>query len=224
MTPLSPQKRAWRFQLIGLAAVEVARVQERVLDLDQLAERARADRLVGELRAREVRHLARAAREHVRPRVERGDDPPRRAEVDPERLLPQEVLAGRDRLEVELLVQVVRDGEVEDVERRDPRAAPGGRRSAAARSGRARTTRAPPGSCRTPPRAAAATGWSSSAAQRPIAAASSRPIRPPPTIPMRATLTRASASACSGVAPSCTTDISARVIAAGLSCWITLRP
>ena len=68
------------------------------------------------------------------------------------------------------------------------------------------------------------TGWSSSAAQRPIAAASSRPIRPPPTMPIRATLTPASASACSGDTPSWTTDISARVIAAGLSCWITLRP
>ena len=56
------------------------------------------------------------------------------------------------------------------------------------------------------------TGWSSSVVQRPIAAASSRPIRPPPTMPMRTTLTRRRASASSAGAPSCTTDISAAVI------------
>src|SRR3954452_16657164 len=99
-----------------LAAVEVAGVQERVLGLDHLAERTRADGLVGELRAREVRHLARAAGEDARLRLERVHDAPRRRDDDPERLLAQEVLPGLDRLEVELLVEGVRDREVEDVE------------------------------------------------------------------------------------------------------------
>ena len=74
------------------------------------------DRLVGELRAGEERHLARAAREDAGG-LDGGDDPLGGGEVDAERLLAQEVLAGRDRVEVELLVQVVRDGEVEDVDR-----------------------------------------------------------------------------------------------------------
>ena len=82
-------------------------------------------------------------------------------------------------------------------------------------------------------RSVGAAGWSSSADQRPIAAASSRPISPPPTMPMRtgravaatAQATAASrSSACSGVSPSCTTAISACVMAVGSGCWMTLRP
>ena len=165
-------------------------MQEGVLDLDQLAERAGADRVVGELGAREVGHLARAAGEDAGARSSAATIRRAGAEVDPERLLAQEVLAGRDRLEVELLVQVVRDGEVEDVEVGvlEQRAAVVGEQPHALDALEPGERR--PGSCRTRPRAAACTGWSSSAAQRPIAAASSRPIRPPPTIPMRATLTR----------------------------------
>src|SRR3954447_5145397 len=98
-----------------LGAVEVAGVQERVLGLDQLSQRAAADRVVREQGAREVGHLARAADEDVA-RLDRLDDAAAGGEVDAERLLAQEVLAGRDRVEVELLVQVVRDREVEDVE------------------------------------------------------------------------------------------------------------
>ena len=114
-----------------LGAVEVARVQERVLGLDRLPERPGADVLVGQQRAGEVRHLARAAREDVRPLVERGGDPAGGRQVDPERLLAHEVLARGDRLEVQLLVEVVRDREVEDVEVRvleQPAAVVGDRR------------------------------------------------------------------------------------------------
>ena len=98
-----------------LGAIEVAGVQEVVLDVDDLAEVAPRDRLVGELRAGEERHLARAANEDAG-RIDGGDDPLGRGEVDAERLLAQEVLARGDGVEVELLVQVVGDREVEDVD------------------------------------------------------------------------------------------------------------
>jgi hypothetical protein len=48
--------------------------------------------------------------------LDRGDDALAGLEVDAERLLAEEVLVRRDRVEVQLLVQVVRDGEVEDVD------------------------------------------------------------------------------------------------------------
>ena len=46
-----------------------------------------------------------------------GHDPLGGGEIDAERLLAEEVLAGGDGVEVELLVEVVGDGEVEDVDR-----------------------------------------------------------------------------------------------------------
>ena len=46
---------------------------------------------------------------------------------------------------------------------------------------------------------------------------------PDPDVPRHAQPPRP-ASACSGVAPACTTAISARTIPAGSRCWITLRP
>ena len=81
-------------------------------------------------------------------------------------------------------MQVVRDREVEDVEVGVLEQRRAGRRSAAARSGSARTSASASGLVSQTASRRGWTGWSSSAAQRPIAAASSRPIRPPPTIPI----------------------------------------
>ena len=91
-------------------------MQEVVLDLDDLAEPALRDRLVGELRAGEERHLAGAAHEDAGG-LDRRHDPLGGGEIDAERLLAEEVLARGGRVEVELLVEVVGDGEVEDVDR-----------------------------------------------------------------------------------------------------------
>ena len=97
-----------------LVRVQVAGVAELVAGLDQRAERTvgnHPDRLLG---AGVERQLAGTADEHVRAGLQRGDAPA--AEIDPERLLGQDVLARRDGVQVELLVQVVPDGDVDHVE------------------------------------------------------------------------------------------------------------
>ena len=114
--PVLPVEAGTALPVDRLAAVEVAGVQEVVLDLDRLAERAGGDGLAGELGAREEGHLTRAPDEGAR-FVDRLDDALGGGQVDAERLLGEEVLAGRGGVEVELLVQVVGDGEVEDVDR-----------------------------------------------------------------------------------------------------------
>src|SRR5262245_29665901 len=98
-----------------LAAIEVAGVQEVAGGLDRLAERAGRDGLVGELGTRVERHLARAPDEDPG-LVDGGADPLGGGEVDAERLLREEVLARGGRGGVELLVQMVRDREVEDLD------------------------------------------------------------------------------------------------------------
>ncbi len=205
-----------------LVAVEVAGVQERVLDLDQLAERAGADRVVGELGAGEVGHLARAAGEDVRG-LDRLDDAAAGGEVDAERLLAQEVLAGVDGLEVELLVQVVRDGEVEDVEVGvlEQRVAVVGQQPHALDALEPRERVGARVAHGLEPRRHRVVGERRPAPDRRRQLAAHQAAADDAD-PGDAHARRASAS--SAVAPSCTTAISACVIAAGFSCWMTLRP
>jgi hypothetical protein len=206
-----------------LGAVEVARVQERVLGLDDLPERARADVLVRELGAGEVGHLARAAGEDVRALGQRGDDAPRGREVDPERLLAHEVLAGRDRVEVELLVQVVRHGEVEHVQLRVLQQAPPviGEHAHAGNALEPRARGLARVAHRVEPRRRGVVLERRPAPDRGGQLAAHQAAADDPD----ADEAHASeASACSGVAPSWTTAISARVIPAGFACWMTLRP
>ena len=210
-----PQKRAWRFQLIGLARSRSLECRKACSDLDHLARARRC----GSCRRRAGRRGSTASRSSSarRRRPPRSPSTIRAAggEVDAERLLAQEVLAGGDRVEVELLVQVVRDREVEDVEVVGPRAA-GGSRSCRRRTLRCgRTSASASGLVSHTASARGATGWSSSAAQRPIAAASSRPIRPPPTMPIAGDAHCSVASACvRGVRRRAPPPCSAAVIAA----------
>ena len=167
--------------------------------------------LVGELGAGEVGHLARAAGEDARSASSAATIRRAGGEVDAERLLAQEVLAGRDRVEVELLVQVVRDGEVEDVEVGvlEQRAAVVGQQAHACRC--ARTTRSASGLVSQTASSRGVTGWSVERRPAPDRrrqlAAHQAAADDPDAGDAHA---QAWPSACSGVAPSCTTAISAR--------------
>ena len=205
-----------------LGAVEVAGVQERVLGLDQLAQRAAADRVVGEQGAREVGHLAGAADEDIGC-LDRLDDAAAGGEVDAERLLAQEVLAGGDRVEVELLVQVVRDREVEDVEVRvlEQVAVVVSRQADAVDALEPRAHLVAGVADRLQPRRDRVVLQRRPAPdRRRQLAAHQAAADDADTGDAHCSVARASA----GDAPSCTTDMSAAVIAAGFSCWITLRP
>ena len=148
-----------------------------------------------------------------------------RGEVDPERLLAEQVLPGAEDRRVELLVEVVRNGAVDGLDglvgeelavvrdearaRLDP-LVPGqhvgvdvaddGELGADADVGEVDPARR---------------GARELAAHQP-AADEAEPDRPDTVA--------TSESASSAVASSCTIAISARVIAAGISCWMTLRP
>jgi hypothetical protein len=87
------------------------------MGLDDLAECARPDDLEGKLGAGKERHLAGAAHEQARLGLDRRHEPLRGGEVDPERLLAEKVLACRDGVGIDLLVQVVRERNVEHVHR-----------------------------------------------------------------------------------------------------------
>ena len=91
-------------------------MQERGAHLDDPPEPSRLHRFEDAQGSRPERELARAADEQLG--RARGDvrDRPARGCVDPERLLGEEMLAGAEDLDVELLVQVVRDGAVDGVD------------------------------------------------------------------------------------------------------------
>ena len=90
-------------------------MKEARLRLYRPPEGARPDLLDCELSAWEEGHLARAAHEYPGP-LDRGDDALPGGDVDPERLLGEEVFAGRGGVQVESLVQVMRDRDVDDVD------------------------------------------------------------------------------------------------------------
>ena len=199
-----------------LAPVEVARVQEGALHLDDLAERARsgssrrASWAPGKygISLEQRTKTSGCASSASTIRVAGG-------EVDPERLLRQEVLAGRDRVEVELLVEVVGHGEVEDVDVGVVEQVARGRSCAGGRCRRARTTQ------RRRVRVATAI---SSGAHGVVLERRPAPDRRGQLAAHQAAADDADADRARsrarqrrplGVAPSCTTAISARIMPAG---------
>ena len=90
--------------------------------------------------------------------------------------------------QVQLLVQVVRDGAVDGLDVRVGEQLAVVRRRAAARARGARTRPARPGPRRTRATSSGRTPRSARCTQRAAALANSRPIRPPPTMPNRTVL------------------------------------
>jgi hypothetical protein len=207
-----------------LAGIEVARVQEGGADLEHAPEAALGDPAPGLLAAGVERQLRGDAHELPGPLRDLVRDRLARAQVDPERLLGEQVAAGAQDVEVYLLVQVVRDRAVDGVDR-----VVGEQRGVVGRACGRRVELLVPGEHALvevgdvdDPRPHADVGQVHPArdgaghlAAHQAAADDAQADR---------AHRRRPASASAGVAPSCTTAISARTIPAGSSCWITLRP
>ncbi len=115
MTPISPQNWFCRFQLIGFVRIEIAPVPEAGADFEQAAELRFAQIFPDLLRAGEEGKLRRAADEAplLHARVANGAGG---LEIDAERLLREQIFAGGEHVEVDLLVQMMRHGDVDDVD------------------------------------------------------------------------------------------------------------
>jgi hypothetical protein len=100
-----------------LPRVEVAGVEEEGAHLEDAAEAPLGDPARDPLAAGVEGELGGAADEQIRPLGDRGVDGLVRGQVDPERLLAEEVLAGLEAGDVEVLVQVMGDGAVDRLHR-----------------------------------------------------------------------------------------------------------
>ncbi len=111
MQPYSPFAAAMRFQLTGLPGSRSLEWRKTRPHLEDTAEAAIGEPARDRLAARVERKLRRAA--HEQPRRDRPVDRRVRGQVDPERLLAEQVLARLEHGDVDLLVQVVRHGAVD---------------------------------------------------------------------------------------------------------------
>ena len=187
MQPYSPLNSILALPVDRLVRVEVAGVQERAFDLEDAADAAVASQRTtawppgkngnsDEQRTNTSGWLATAAMIALVG-----------VEVDAERLLAEQVLAGLDDVDVQLGVQVVGHGAVDRVDVRVvEQLALVGRRAAA--SGSSRSYQAStPGWCRRRATISGRTSRSARCSQRAAADANSRPIRPQPMMPKRTT-------------------------------------
>ena len=201
-------------------------MEEQRAHLDHPAEAPLADPPRDLLAARVEGELRRAADEELRVAGELGEDRLVRGPVDAERLLAEQVLAGLQRRRVDLLVEVVRDGAVDGLDAlvREQLAVVGdpprggiealvprehlGARVAHADDLRpdAEVGEVDPARGRARELAAHQAAADDADADDPLAHE------------------ERSSSASEADAPSWTIAIRAAVIAAGRSCWITLRP
>ena len=210
--PYSPLQRRDPLPVDRLARVEVARVEELRAHLEHAAVAPLGDPAADLLAARDRTAAPTSSGRAARVRVDRAVDRVVRGEVDPERLLAEQVLARVEDGDVELLVQVVRDRAVDGLDRvvgeqvavvgDEPRRGVEPLEPARAR----------PGSCRRRGRARGRTPRSARWIQRAAALASSRPISPPPITPKRTTRSAMHDRHQPARHPR------------GSACWITFRP
>ena len=114
MTPISPQVFTWRFQFAGLVGIKIAAVKKTGTDFEQPAQLALAGDLEGALRAGQKGKF-RTAPDETAGLFRRVGNGARGFQINAERFFREQIFSGFEHVEINCLVQMVRHGDINDV-------------------------------------------------------------------------------------------------------------